>query len=214
MSTAFYQKGQLIGLTGPTGAGKSTVCTSLMQRGWGVVDADATARLVTQPGQPCLVELAEAFGKDILTPDGALRRAVLADRAFSSPQDTQRLNAITHPHILRLIKEKVGQLYSSGKKLVALDAPLLFEARMEGICDFVVAVTAPARVRLERILARDGISRELALSRIRAQHSAQYYRQRSDFWIDGAAGIESVRSRAGEILSQILRSDNGDTHEG
>lgn len=202
----------VIGLTGPTGAGKSTVAQAMLERGCALVDCDRVAREVTDSCEPCLHELSQEFGDDILR-DGRLDRRLLASRAFSSPEKSLRLNEITHPWICRKSVEKIELFRQAGVPAVLLDAPLLFEARMEGICDFVVAVTAPARVRLERILARDGISRELALSRIRAQHSAQYYRQRSDFWIDGAAGIESVRSRAGEILSQILRSDNGDTHE-
>mgnify|MGYP005776783909 FL=1 len=203
----------VIGLTGPTGAGKSTVAQAMLERGCALVDCDRVAREVTDSCEPCLHELSQEFGDDILR-DGRLDRRLLASRAFSSPEKSLRLNEITHPWICRKSVEKIELFRQAGVPAVLLDAPLLFEARMEGICDFVVAVTAPARVRLERILARDGISRELALSRIRAQHSARYYRQRSDFWIDGAAGIESVRSRAGEILSQILRSDNGDTHEG
>lgn len=203
----------VIGLTGPTGAGKSTVAQAMLERGCALVDCDRVAREVTDSCEPCLRELSQEFGGDILR-DGRLDRRLLASRAFSSPEKSLRLNEITHPWICRKSVEKIESFRQAGVPAVLLDAPLLFEARMEGICDFVVAVTAPARVRLERILARDGISRELALSRIRAQHSARYYRQRSDFWIDGAAGIESVRSRAGEILSQILRSDNGDTHEG
>ena len=202
----------VIGLTGPTGAGKSTVAQAMLERGCALVDCDRVAREVTDSCEPCLHELSQEFGDDILR-DGRLDRRLLASRAFSSPEKSLRLNEITHPWICRKSVEKIELFRQAGVPAVLLDAPLLFEARMEGICDFVVAVTAPAHVRLERILARDGISRELALSRIRAQHSAQYYRQRSDFWIDGAAGIESVRSRAGEILSQILRSDNGDTHE-
>lgn len=202
----------VIGLTGPTGAGKSTVAQAMLERGCALVDCDRVAREVTDSCEPCLHELSQEFGDDILR-DGRLDRRLLASRAFSSPEKSLRLNEITHPWICRKSVEKIESFRQAGVPAVLLDAPLLFEARMEGICDFVVAVTAPARVRLERILARDGISRELALSRIRAQHSARYYRQRSDFWIDGTAGIESVRSRAGEILSQILRSDNGDTHE-
>ncbi len=202
----------VIGLTGPTGAGKSTVAQAMLERGCALVDCDRVAREVTDSCEPCLHELSQEFGDDILR-DGRLDRRLLASRAFSSPEKSLRLNEITHPWICRKSVEKIESFRQAGVPAVLLDAPLLFEARMEGICDFVVAVTAPARVRLERVLARDGISRELALSRIRAQHSARYYRQRSDFWIDGTAGIESVRSRAGEILSQILRSDNGDTHE-
>ena len=203
MSTAFYQKGQLIGLTGPTGAGKSTVCTSLMQRGWGVVDADATARLVTQPGQPCLVELAEAFGKDILTPDGALRRAVLADRAFSSPQDTQRLNAITHPHILRRIKEEVGQLYSSGKKLVALDAPLLFESGLAEGCAATVAVLAPAQQRLARIMQRDNITQTAAQKRMSAQPDDQFYLARASYVLYNTGNSEALYQQAQQLAAQL-----------
>ncbi len=206
------RKAIVIGLVGPTGAGKSTVAMAMAQSGCAVVDCDKLAREVTDTCVPCLQELSQEFGADILE-NGCLNRRLLASRAFSSPHKTLRLNQITHPWICRKSVEKIEALQKSGASAVLLDAPLLFEAKMDPLCDVIISVTAPAKVRLARILARDGISKNLAISRIRAQHSALYYKKRSDFWIDGSQNIEMVSQRAKEIFSQILQVAHGGTHE-
>jgi len=118
----------IIGLTGPTGSGKSTVAQSLEEAGCVVIDADKIAREVVAPGAPALKELQREFGDTILDDYGNLRRHTLANLAFSSLEKTKRLNEITHPHILRKMKENIEECRQKRKKVVVLDAPLLFEA--------------------------------------------------------------------------------------
>ena len=166
---------RVIGLTGPTGSGKSTVAAVWRQVGIPVIDCDALAREVTTPGSPCLGVLADAFTDKILLSDGSLDRAELARRAFSSPDATARLNAITHPAILALLKQRLEDAADQGHAVAAVDAPLLFEAGVDAICDRIVAVIAPKEMRLGRIMARDGLTREAALQRLRAQHDDGYY---------------------------------------
>lgn len=168
-----------IGLTGPTGAGKSTVATQLAAVGFGVVDADKAARAVTAPHSPTLQVLAEAFGEDILSADGVLDRAALAARAFVSPEQTEKLNSITHPAILERMQQQLSELEKNGTRVAVIDAPLLFEAKLDTICDMTVAVLASKDVRLARILKRDGIDTEAAIRRIAAQPDERFYLERA-----------------------------------
>lgn len=174
------KNGRIVGLTGPTGAGKSEAARLLSAAGIPVVDADRLAREVTAKGHPCLLELAQAFSSAILHADGTLNRAALAAAAFACEESTARLNAITHPHILRLAEERFAALQNEGFTLVAVDAPLLFESGMDTMCDRTVAVLAPAEVRQARICERDGITAEQAALRMHAQPDETFYRERAD----------------------------------
>lgn len=192
----------ILGLTGPTGAGKTTVSKILAALGCGVIDSDQAAREVTDTCLPCLLELKAEFGEDILT-DGALNRKLLAARAFASQEKTKKLNSITHPWIMKNIEGKITCLQKQDCSVIVLDAPLLFEAGADAVCGKILAVTAPIEIRLERIIARDGISPELARARVDAQHEESYYTSRSDFRLDGTAPAEQLRREAKEILKKI-----------
>lgn len=171
-------KQRIIGLTGPTGSGKSEAARALAARGCVIVDADKTARLVTAEKE-CLQALAEVFGADILQADGTLNRKLLARRAFASQAQEQRLNAVTHPRILQRMEHDAQQALLQGAPAVILDAPLLFESGLNVICGAVLAVTAPAETRLKRICARDGISEEDARLRMNVQPPDAFYTDRA-----------------------------------
>ena len=133
------RKAIVIGLTGQTGAGKTTVADGLRHFGYQVIKADEIARLVTEKGSPVLQELAAVFGADILTEDGSLDRALLAERAFASPEETKLLNGVTHPEILRLINKKINGAFFDGYEGVILDASQLFESGLNERCTLVVS---------------------------------------------------------------------------
>ena len=177
------QKGLIIGLTGQTGAGKSTVAALLRAKGLAVIDADEIARAVMQPGSDVLSILAGAFGADLLLPDGALNRPLLAQRAFSSPEQTARLNAITHPAIIQKMRAETARAFREGAKAVVLDAPQLFESGENQACDLIIAVIAPEALRIERIMKRDQISEESARLRANAQKSETYYKEHADLLV-------------------------------
>lgn len=176
-------RGLVIGLTGQTGAGKSTVAALLREHGLTVIDADQIARAVMQPGSEVLAGLASAFGADILFSDGSLNRPLLAQRAFSAPEQTARLNAITHPAIIQNMRAETARAFREGVKAVVLDAPQLFESGENQICDFIIAVTAPEPLRIERIMKRDQISEESARLRANAQKSETYYKEHADILV-------------------------------
>lgn len=166
---------RVVGLTGPTGAGKSTVADTWRRLGVPVIDADVIARQVTAPGSPCLAALAEEFSSAILDKNGELNRKELAARAFSSPEATKALNSITHPAIVALIKQALEDAADAGHAVAVVDAPLLYEAGVDAICDHIVAVTAPANDRRARIRARDGLTEEQAALRMATQPDEAFY---------------------------------------
>ena len=190
-----------LGLTGPTGAGKTTVARLLEQNGIPLVDADAIARTVTEKGSPVLSALADTFGKDILFPDGSLDRRALAAVAFSSKENTEKLNAVTHPAILARIRRALADATGDA---VVLDAPLLFETGLDALCDHTVAIVADEAVRLARITTRDGISEEAAKKRMAVQPDTAFYAARADILLYNN-GVRSPAMLAADLLAQIGR---------
>jgi len=156
---------KIIGVTGPSGAGKGLFCSYLAEFGCTVIDCDKIAHSVTKKGSECLNELVKAFGAEILAKDGRLNRRKLAKIAFSDPKKTEMLNAITHPAILKIIDDKIEK----AKSTVALDAPLLYEGGLDKICDIVAVIDADQETRLDRIIKRDRLTREAALTRLKAK---------------------------------------------
>ncbi len=170
----------LIGLTGPTGSGKSTVARLLSEKyGIAHIDCDAIAREITQKDSPVLAQLANAFGEDIIV-DGELDRAALAARAFADKRSAKLLNSITHPLITSKALAKVNSFTQEGKMAVLLDAAAIFESKIDKLCAFTAVVTAPEEVRMDRIMYRDSITREKALHRMGVQLSAAEYEEKAD----------------------------------
>ena len=165
----------IIGLTGPTGAGKSTVTSLLEEAGFPSVSADRLAREVVLPGSPGLARLCGEFGQEILAADGSLDRPRLASIAFSTREGTRRLNEALHPLILRRMDEETERLAASGAGAVVWDASQLFESGADKDCDVTVAVLADDAVRLGRIMARDGIGEEAARLRMAAGLKEDFY---------------------------------------
>ncbi len=195
-------KGIVIGLTGPTGAGKSSVAKELAALGCAVVDCDQIARQVTNTCIPCLQSLAEEFGADILQ-NNVLDRKLLAARAFASPDKTQRLNELTHLWIMEETKAQIQAARDAGKQFVVVDAPLLFEAGVDALCDTIMAVTVPFEKRLQRIMKRDNISEELARARMAAQHPESWYEERAGKVISGRLDEETLRRELQTYLTAL-----------
>lgn len=195
----------VVGLTGATGAGKSSIARIFAANGCYVIDADAVAREAVQKGSLCLKQLCDAFGDDILCADGTLNRRELAKRAFSSKEGTSLLNSITHPAIVMLTMIKIKELVKRGESIIVFDAPTLFESNSDVLCDFIVAVTAPQDVRLNRIMLRDGITEQQALTRMNAQHDESFYSEQADFVIVNDSTPEAVKSKVEQIINTVKR---------
>lgn len=173
----------IIGLTGKTGAGKSTVALKLKEKGCYIIDGDIIARQITEKGSDVLPLLQKAFGEDILDENGCLIRQKLAQKAFSSKENTELLNSITHPEINRRCEKEIDLAESQGYKTAIIDAAALLEGDCKNLCQKIAVVTAPENIRLERILARDFITNEQAMTRINAQKDDEYYFSQADIII-------------------------------
>ncbi len=173
-----------VGLTGKTGAGKSTAADILKEKGAFIIDGDKIAREITLPKSPTLKKLSEAFGQDILFSDGTLDRKLLAKRAFKNKQSTALLNSITHPLIKDRFLKLMKEAEKNGFRLCVIDAAALLESDCKELCEKIIVVHAPEDVRLERILKRDGITHEQALTRINGQYEDEYYFSHADIIIN------------------------------
>lgn len=171
---------RVFGVTGQTGAGKSTVCKLLEKRGFYHIDADVVAKSLYTKDATILRTLARTFGTQILRADGALDRKALAAAAFSDPAQTARLNAIVHPAVTEKIREILAEQRKSGTRAVLIDAVALIESGEDALCDRTVGVIAPEEIRLSRIMARDALTEDEALLRIRAQQPEAFYIQHCD----------------------------------
>ncbi len=185
----------VVGLTGTTGAGKSTVGEMLKKYGYAVIDADKIASLVLEKGSPVLKQIADTFGEDVLFEDGTLNRKLLAERAFSSAQNTSVLNQLTHPEIVRLIMKKVQGEFFNGYEAVILDAPQLFESGLDKKCNFIISVTASPETRMKRIMERDGISSEAAQRRMKVQLDDSFFRQNCDVVIVNEDNTDDLKKQ-------------------
>lgn len=173
----------IYGLTGQTGAGKSTVAKLLKEKGYLVIDGDVIARKVVEKGSSVLDELCREFGNDILHSDGTLNRSALAKKAFSSEENRQKLNRITHPAITQSTVKEIRENFTSWHKGVIVDAAAIYDSNIMRYCTKIIVVTAPEDVRLRRIMKRDNIDLQSAVLRINAQKDEQYYKQRADIVI-------------------------------
>lgn len=173
----------IIGLTGKTGSGKSTVALLLKEKGCYIIDGDVIARQITEKGSEVLPILQKAFGEDILDENGDLIRKKLAQRAFSSKENTAILNSITHPVIKKRSEDEIAKAENLGYKTAVIDAAAILDSDCKDLCDKIIVVTAPEEIRLERILSRDFITKEQALTRIKAQKSDEYYFRHADIII-------------------------------
>ena len=172
---------KIIGLTGLTGAGKSTVAQKLMAYGCYHIDADKVAREVINNNENVKNKLKERFGCDVINEDGTTNRPLLASRAFSDEESTLALNEITHPAVTEEIKSIIKDMEEVGYRGIIIDAIALFESGEDKLCDFTVAVIAPKDIRLERIMKRDNITEEKALERINAQKDENFFTSKADF---------------------------------
>jgi dephospho-CoA kinase len=194
----------LVGLTGGIGSGKSTVAELLVRRGAVVVDADAVARSVVEPGTPALAALVERFGEGVLGADGALDRPKLAELAFADEQSRKDLEAITHPAINAEFLRQMQAAPADG--IVVCDVPLLAEspaAQARGY-PVVIVVEAPRALRLERLEGR-GVPRDDAERRMAAQASDEERRAIATHLIDNSGDLAALEPQVETLWTDLLR---------
>ena len=197
---------QVIGLCGGSGSGKGTVARLLSELGFCHIDTDAVYRTLTAYCSPCVRELMDSFGKDVFK-GGKLDRALLFKRVFESEESGERqrlLNKITHKHILERTVSLIEKYRAEGAAAVLVDAPLLFESEFDKLCSSVICVVADENIRIERIIARDGIEYMQARMRIRSQLPDSYLIERSNYCIENNGTEEELKSKTIRVGQNIL----------
>jgi dephospho-CoA kinase len=193
-----------VGLTGGIGSGKSAVSAGLAEHGAVVVDADAIAREVVEPGTPGLAAVVAEFGEEVLTPEGRLDRARLGEVVFADPDRLARLNAIVHPLVGERSAELMERASASGAEVVVYDVPLLVENDLAGLYDLVVVVDAPDATRVERVAADRGMPREQVWARIRNQADREARLAVADLVVDNSGTREDLRARVADLWEALL----------
>ena len=190
----------VIGLTGPTGAGKGAVASIFARYGIPVINADCVYHELITPPSSCLQELVEEFGKQILLADGRLDRRALGGIVFSDPAAREKLNSITHRYVMEEVQGQMERFRREGVRVAVFDAPQLFEAGAHRACGAVISVLADRGLRLERIIARDGLTAEAAMRRILAQKSDEFFKTHSDYIVENNGSLESLAPQVHRIL--------------
>ena len=188
----------IIGITGGTGCGKTTLLSCVRERGGLVLDCDEIYHQLLQTDQQMMTAIADRFPGTV--EQGRLNRKRLGGIVFSDRDALADLNRITHG----AVKRQVQRCLAEHKGLAAIDAIALFEGGLAELCDVTVAVSAPQEARVSRLMARDGISREYALARIRAQKGEAFFWERCGYVLDNDGSEEQVREKCQVLLSEIL----------
>ncbi len=195
---------KVIGLTGGTGSGKSVVSKSLAAAGAVIVDADKIAHEIILKGEPAYQEIIEYYGTGILDEEGNIIRKKLGEIVFNDKEKLAFLNQCTHKYITAEVKRQIAEAKEENKATaIIVDAPLLLEAKLETVCDLVWVVYAEPEVRAQRVMARDGITYELAKARIANQKSWEEYKAAADAVIDNSKDLPYLEGQLAEILKTL-----------
>ncbi len=203
----------VLGLTGGIGSGKTTVGAMLEELGAVLVDADAIVHELQAPGSPMLKEIAEAFGPEVIGPDGALDRKAVADVVFADPGARVRLGRIAHPPTIAEMARRMGAAQEAEVPVVVLDIPLLLEGRASGTgsgallpFEAVVVAWVPEATQIERAAARDDATREEIVARVRAQMSLDEKREMADYVIDNSGSVDETRTQVKALWAKLTGS--------
>jgi dephospho-CoA kinase len=193
-----------IGLTGTIAVGKSFVSGVLAELGCRVLDADQTAREVVEPGSPALVDVVETFGAGILRDDGGLDRSKLGALVFADAKKRAKLNSILHPYIIAKQDERLREWEAIDPEGIAIvDAALMIESGGYKRFDKLIVVHCRADIQLQRVMARNNLSRDEAEKRIGAQMSQEEKKKFADYLIDTSDGFEAARARVAEVYGKL-----------
>ena len=200
----------ILGLSGGIGSGKSTVTRILTELGATTIDADALVHEMQAAGQPMLVEIAAAFGDDVIAADGSLDREKLGSIVFRDEEARARLGQIVHPPVIAEMMRRAKAAVSAGDALVVLDIPLLFEGRVSGrgsgaimVFDATLCVWVNRDVQVERTMARDDCDAAEAERRIAAQLPIDEKREMADYVIDNSGSLEETRAQVEKLFAEL-----------
>lgn len=189
----------IIGITGSSGSGKSTVC-SILQKKYNakIIDADKIAKQLSQNNKEYLADIVNQFGKEIILENGMLNRPKLADIIYNNEEKRELLNKCTFKYIKAEIQKEIGKY----KDIIVIDAPLLFEAGLEKSCDRTIAVISDNKeLQIKRIMQRDNIERKIAIDRLNAQKQNEFYIKNCDYVIKNNGDIEDLNNQVDTIFN-------------
>ena len=186
----------VIGITGSSGAGKSTICEILeIKYNVKVLNADKIARRLSKKGTNYTNDIVEKFGNDILDEDGELKRRRLAEIIYNDAEKRKELNNCT----FKYIREEIEKEIKDDDTIYIIDAPLLFECELDKICDKIIGVISKKELQLDRIVARDNIDYESAEKRLQAQEENEFYIQRCDRIIENNNDFAHIAQEVEEL---------------
>ena len=199
----------IIGLTGESGAGKSTVARLLEMNGFYIIDCDAISRTL-DTDKDYVAAIERAFGAPAVHFYGGVKRVnrkALGALVFGKdplPGGVAKLNAISHPIIIERVHESIALAKAAGK-IAVIDAPLLFEAGLDRVCDVTLGVTAPENERINRLCLRDGIDADMAKKRFANQKSEDFLKKNCTYIISNSGGSEALASKVLDVTKKITK---------
>lgn len=191
----------IIGITGSSGAGKSTIC-DILQKEYEVkvIDADKIAKKLSKKGTNYIQEIAEKFGQDILDEDGELKRKKLAEIIYTNPQKRRQLNSCTFKYIRKEIQKEIDE--ETRMNTIIIDAPLLFECELDRLCNYIIGIISKKKLQIERIVSRDNIDYEQAEKRLNAQEENSFYIEKCDEVLENNNDISDIRENIKKIAEK------------
>ena len=193
----------IVGLTGMSGAGKTTACQVFSECGFAVINCDLVSRIVVEKGKPALFELETYFGKNVILSDGSLNRKAIGNLIFSDKNARMVFNEIIYPYISYEMINCAVKYINSGYRFILLDAPTLFESGTDSFCDIIVSVVAEREECINRIMIRDKLTFGEAENRLLSQFTPEFYRDKSDFCAVNKGSIEGLKSKIKQIAQLI-----------
>lgn len=189
---------KIIGITGSSGAGKTTICGILKEKyNAEIVDADQIAKKLSKKGTMYLKSIIDYFGEEMIDTKGELKRKELASLIYENEEKRNQLNQLTFIYVVEEIKKNINNL--KGKELIVIDAPLLFESKLNQICDFVIGVLADEEDKIQRICQRDKISEELAQKRLAIQTEDDFLKENANYIVYNNENMDKLEAQIQKI---------------
>ncbi len=194
----------VIGLTGGIASGKSTVSAKLRELGAAVIDVDVLARDVVVKGETAYNRIVQCFGEGILLPGREINRRKLGNIVFSDKSKLSLLNSITHPEIIKRVKEKIREMKEAGENVIVVDAAILIEMGLHKFTDSVWVVTVDRETQIKRLTERDEFNYKDSENRINSQFTNDVRKKYADVIIDNNESIEIVGKKIEELWNSII----------
>lgn len=197
----------IVGLTGGIVGGKSTVALMFKDLGAKIVDADKLGHSVILPHRPAWEKIARLYGKDILRNDLTIDRKQLSKIVFTNQTLLKKLNEITHPEIIKLIKKEINLAKNktdSQEKILIIDAALIYEAKIDRLMDKIVVVYIDEGEQIKRLIKRNNLSKDEALQRIKSQMPMKEKAEMADYVIDNSNSLDKTKKQVEKIWQSLV----------